>query len=160
MNRNNLGGFNGSVANATVSSGVIITAPTVYNSSGDTYAVIRGAGSDCPGGTSGDLIGLKCALFDSIACHCRAAPTWSGASAAVFALPIWLHAISLVYIVINCLYFIMSINCFFNYMCQHNPALKNPACPRARSAADAPRECWQCRPASSFQLPARGVVCF
>ncbi len=93
------------MANATVSSGVIITAPTVYNSSGDTYAVIRGAGSDCPGGASGDLIGLKCALLDSIACHCRAAPIWNGASASCVALPICLHAI-VFYIIINCLYFI------------------------------------------------------
>lgn len=59
VHRNNLGGFNGSVANATVSSSVIITAPAIYNSSGDTYAVIRGAGSDCPDGAAGDLIGLK-----------------------------------------------------------------------------------------------------
>jgi outer membrane protein assembly factor BamB len=59
LDRTNLGGFDGSVASATVSSSVIITAPAIFNSSGDTYIVIRGAGSDCPGGVSGDLIGLK-----------------------------------------------------------------------------------------------------
>ena len=41
--------------------GVIITAPAVYNSSRVTYAAIRGAGSSCPNGRVGDLIGLKCA---------------------------------------------------------------------------------------------------
>lgn len=61
MCRNNLGGFDGQLANAKVADGVIITAPAVYNSSGVTYAAIRGAGSLCPHGRVGDLIGLKCA---------------------------------------------------------------------------------------------------
>lgn len=59
LDRNNLGGFAAPVASAMVSTSVIITAPALYNSSGETYVAIRGAGANCPGGTSGDLIGLR-----------------------------------------------------------------------------------------------------
>ncbi len=59
VNRNNLGGVGGAVAVSTVSRNPVINAAAAYTTSGGTYVVFKGHGSNCPPGQSGDLTAVR-----------------------------------------------------------------------------------------------------
>ena len=61
MNRANLGGIGGEVAEAHVSSVPIRTSPASFVSGGDAFIVFQGEGAGCPAGEAGDLVALKIA---------------------------------------------------------------------------------------------------
>ncbi|MGH7117686.1 MAG: PQQ-binding-like beta-propeller repeat protein [Acetobacteraceae bacterium] len=61
MNRADLGGLGGQVAEARVSRVPIRTAPASFVSNGDVFVVFQGEGAGCPAGEEGDLVALQIA---------------------------------------------------------------------------------------------------
>jgi hypothetical protein len=60
LDRDNLGGIGGSLANEAVSPRAIRTAPAVYGVAGAAFVAFQGTGSRCPAGQpAGDLTALK-----------------------------------------------------------------------------------------------------
>jgi hypothetical protein len=60
LDRDNLGGVGGAVANARVTTNIAITSPAVWSAADGVLVVLQGDGADCPRGESADgLIALK-----------------------------------------------------------------------------------------------------
>jgi hypothetical protein len=59
VDRGNMGGIAAPVASRTVSNSNIINAAASYHTAQGTYVVLRGSGSGCPSGQSGNLIAVK-----------------------------------------------------------------------------------------------------
>jgi hypothetical protein len=60
LDRDNLGGVGGALANARVTTNIAITSPAVWNAADGVLVVLQGDGADCPRGEPADgLIALK-----------------------------------------------------------------------------------------------------
>lgn len=64
LDRANLGGISDPLVSSKVSTGAIIGANVVYTTANGTYFAFRGAGSDCPSGQSGGIVGVSLTAAD------------------------------------------------------------------------------------------------